>query len=57
MTSALEREGEQGADLQKLQFASGTGLQLRRTNPPLPHGVPLRSKAGKSRPARKWQQE
>ncbi|KAA6426354.1 MAG: hypothetical protein FRX49_03465 [Trebouxia sp. A1-2] len=57
LTLALEKEGGGGADLHTLQMATTVQLDLRATNPPLPQGSPSRTKAGKPRPRRRWQQE
>ncbi|DBA81920.1 hypothetical protein WJX77_005993 [Trebouxia sp. C0004] len=57
LTLALEKEGGEGADLHKLQMATSVQLELRATGPPLPQGSPSRTKAGKPRPRRRWQQE
>ena len=57
LTVALEKEGAEGVDLQKLQLAAHMQLADRPAGPPLPPGSLLRSKAGKARLLRKWRQE
>ena len=57
MTLALEKEGGEGADLHKLQMGTSVQLDLRATGAPLPQRSPSRTKAGKPRPRRRWQQE
>lgn len=57
LTDALEKEGPEGADLQKLQLAAHMQLASRLIGPSVPPRSPSRTKAGKARPLRVWRQE
>ena len=55
LTLALEKEGAEGAELQKLQLVAQIAGRAAVLSPP--QGSPARSKAGKARPQRRWHQE